>query len=102
MSIRKLIPPLMTLFLFSSIGTSAACKYVWVDHDYNVATPAIQKQVCDSTIDIPAIKPPSIRPIQRPQIAPIQTPRVPPIGTTQCRTQSVYENGRWVNKQICR
>jgi hypothetical protein len=88
------------LLMFSA-NSFAACKWVWVDHDYNTSTPAIQKQVCQSSLDINAIKPPSIRPIQTPQIKPIQSPTIPPIGTKQCRTQSVYENGKWVNKKIC-
>ena len=92
----------VTVFLLLSFNVSAACRWVWVDHDYNTATPAIQKQVCDSTLDIPAIKQPSIRPIQEPRIKPIESPYIPPIGTKQCRTQSVMENGRWVNKRICR
>jgi len=81
----------------------AACRWVWVDHDFNLSTPAIQKQVCDSTIDIPAIRPPTIRPIQQPRIRPIEIPTIPPIGTNRCRTQNVYnENARrWELKRIC-
>jgi len=97
--IASIIPILLFPMLTSS--AYAACKWVWVDHDYNTSTPAIQKQVCDSTIDIPAIRTPSIRPIQQPQIQPIQTPSIPPIGTRRCSLQSVLENGRWVSKQIC-
>ena len=93
---------LFALTLCFSANAAAACKWVWVDHDYNLSTPAIKKQVCDSTLDLPAIKQPSIRPIQTPQIRPIESPTLPPLGTTQCRTQSVYENGKWVNKKICR
>ena len=91
----------ITLLLFASTSSYAACKWVWVDHDYNVATAPIQKQVCESSLDIATPKTPSIAPIQSPQIKPIETPSIPPIGTTQCRTQSVFENGRWVNKKIC-
>jgi len=100
MKIAKIISFLICL-IFSSY-TFAACKWVWVDHDYNLSTPALQKQVCDSTLDVPAIKTPSVRPIQQPQIKPIETPNLPPVGTKTCITQSVYENGRWVNKKVCR
>ena len=101
MKIIKLTSILMSLMLSSY--SFAACKWVWVDHDYDFTTPAIQKQVCDSTLDIPAIKTPSIQPIQTPQIKPIETPSIPPLGTTNCRTQSVYDyaSGKWVNKKIC-
>ena len=84
-----------------STAANAACQWVWVDHDYNSSTPAIQKQVCDSSLDVDAIKPPSIRPIQSPQVRPIESPGIPPIGATRCSNQSVYENGRWVTKRLC-
>lgn len=96
---KKLLS-ILSLF-FISTSSFGACKWVWVDHDYNLTTAPIQKQVCDSTLDIGTPKPPSVAPIQSPQIKPIESPTIPPIGTTQCRTQSVYENGRWVNKKIC-
>ena len=96
---KKLL--LAMLLLTASNSLFAACKWVWVDHDYNVATAAVQKQVCDSTLDVPAVKTPSVQPLQTPQIKPIETPNVPPVGTKTCITQSVFENGRWVNKKIC-
>ena len=34
----------ITLLLFASTSSYAACKWGWVDHDYNVATAPIQKQ----------------------------------------------------------
>jgi hypothetical protein len=90
------------LCLLALSGKSLAeCRYHWVDHDYNTSTPAVRKQVCDSSIDLPAIKEPSIRPIQEPQIKPLPTIGIPPIGATRCKNQSVYENGRWVNKRVC-
>lgn len=93
---------LITLTLLLAIPSSyAACRNVWVDHDHNPATPPIQKQVCDSTLDLPAINLPGVQPIQRPQIKPIEPIGLPPLGTTQCRTQSVFENGRWVNQRLC-
>ena len=83
------------------LPSQAACKWVWVDHDYNSSTPAIRKQVCDSAIDIPAINTPSIRPLQTPSIRPLPSLGLPPIGTTRCRNERVYENGQWINKRIC-
>jgi hypothetical protein len=102
MYLQAALPVLIVGLLIIGANAEAACRYQWVDHDYNASTPAIKKQICDSSLDIPAIESPSIRPIQQPQIRPIQTPSIPPIGTSNCRTQSVYENGRWVNKEICR
>ena len=90
-----------SLLFLSTSTTFAACRYVWVDDDFNTSTPAVQKQICDSSIDVPAIRPPSIPPIQSPQIRPIESLTIPPIGTRSCSSQSVYEDGRWVTKQIC-
>lgn len=80
----------------------ASCRWQWVDHDYNPLTPAIQQQVCSRATDAPVIRPIEIRPLQTPQIRPIQPFVIPPIGTTRCRVQSVFEGGRWVDRQICR
>ena len=41
-----------------------ACQWVWVDHDYNTSTPAIRKQVCESTLDLPATKPIATYPVR--------------------------------------
>ena len=91
---------LVLLLLVQSLSYSA-CKWVWVDDDYDMTTPAVRKQVCDSTMDLPALKDPSLRPLQKPQIKPMESLSLPPLGTSSCRTQSVFENGRWVNKRIC-
>ena len=52
---------------------------------------AVQRQwglqavsICDSTIEIAPVEPPSVKPIVPPSIEPIAPPRVPPVGTTQC------------------
>ena len=90
--------------LVFSTGASAACKIVWVDHDYNSLTPAVKKQVCDSSLDLPAINNPGIQPIQQPKIKPIEPVGIPPLGTTQCSTQQVYnqQTMRWEQKRLCR
>lgn len=95
---RALLAVLATV---TAMQAGAACKWVWVDDDYNAMTPAVKKQVCDNSWDSPAVDMPSVRPIQQPQVRPLEYPSVPPIGTTRCRNESVYENGRWVTKRIC-
>ena len=86
-----------------SSSASAACKIVWVDHDYNAFTPALKKQVCDSSLDLPAINNPGIRPIQKPSIKPIEPLALPPLGTTRCSTQQVWnqQTMRWEQKRLC-
>jgi len=87
--------------LFLPLTAQAACKYVWIDHDFDTSTPAIQKQVCDNTFDVPAIPNPSITPLQQPQIQPIPSIGIPPIGTSNCEDVSVYEDGRWITRRLC-
>lgn len=87
-----------------SLNSWSACKNVWVDHDYNGNTPPVQKQICDSILDVPAVNLPGVQPIQSPTTKPVQTYNLPPLGTTQCTTQRVYDygSGQWVDKRLCR
>lgn len=88
--------------LLVSLNGVAECKNVWVDHDYNSSTPPVQKQVCDSTLDLPAMNLLGVQPIQSPALKPLEPIGLPPLGTTQCTTQRVYEYGQWVDKRLCR
>ena len=92
---------MLVALILVSVNSAAECRVHWVDHDYNASTLAIQKQVCDSTLDIPGINLPGVRPIQEPQIKPIESLDIPPIGTTRCRTESVYDDGEWVDIRLC-
>ncbi len=61
------------------------------------------RPLCDSSMEIPPICPPTICPIMSPSIAPINPPTIPPIGTSQCQQAQVcdsFGNCRW--QQICR
>jgi len=99
---NKLLAVLLLTALSST--ASAACRWVFVDHDYNAGTPAIRKQICDSVIDVPAIRSPAIAPIQAPQIRPINPIGINPIGTSRCRMESVYNTRtrQWENQRVCR
>mgnify|MGYP003633917048 FL=1 len=88
------------LYLFSH-ASMAECHYLWVDHDYDANTPPIQKQVCDSSIDLPALPDVSTPPIQTPTVPPISSPYLPPIGSASCRDELVYRNGEWVTEMVC-
>jgi len=90
----------ITLYLFSP-ASMAECHYLWVDHDYDANTPPIQKQVCDSSIDLPALPDVSTPPIQTPTVPPISSPYIPPIGSASCRDELVYRNGEWVTEMVC-
>ncbi len=58
--------------------------------------------LCDSSIDLPPICPPTVCPIAPPSIAPISPPTIPPIGTSGCYQAQVcdaFGNCRW--QQVC-
>ena len=58
--------------------------------------------LCNSTLDLPPICPPTICPIASPSITPINPPTVPPLGATSCRQARVcdqFGNCRW--QQVC-
>lgn len=92
---------LLAVAVLVSAQASAACRWQWVDHDYDASTPAVNRQICDSSTDVNSVRTPSARPIQQPTVRPIETPSVPPVGASQCRKQNVFEGGRWVNKRVC-
>ena len=54
--------------------------------------------LCQSSIDLPPICPPTTCPISAPSIAPINPPTIPPIGTNACRQAKVcdtFGNCQW-------
>lgn len=72
------------MLVFSAVGSTAeaACQWTW---DCSGFGGCRQVQVCDSTIDMPALRPPEIAPIPSPSIRPIPRTTLPPLGTTSCR-----------------
>ena len=62
------------------------------------------KPICESSLDLPPICPPSICPIAPPSIAPLQPPTLPPLGTRNCNQQQVFNplTGRYEWKTICK
>jgi hypothetical protein len=76
-------------------STEAGCRWEWLcDASGNCA----QAPICDSTLDIPPVRPPQIKPIVPPSIKPIAPPTIPPIGTRNCdqvRRCDAYGNCVW-------
>lgn len=62
------------------------------------------KPICQSSLDLPPICPPSICPLTPPSIAPLQPPTIPPLGTRNCTQQQVFNplSGKYEWKTICR
>lgn len=90
---------LLCVFAVAVPPASATCRWEWDCSE----TPCRHAQVCDSTIDLPAIRPPAIAPIVPPAIRPIPQPVVPPIGTTQCRPVRLCDSwGRCAWETVCR
>jgi hypothetical protein len=59
--------------------------------------------LCQNSIDLPPMCPPTICPISSPSIAPINPPTLPPLATSQCRQARVcdaFGNCQW--QQVCR
>ena len=89
----------MTLLLRACAApAAAACRWEW---DCSNGYPCRQGQLCDNTLDLPAIRPPGISPIPPPSIAPIPRPIVPPIGTSQCRPAYVCTGGFCSWQTVC-
>ena len=62
------------------------------------------KQLCRSSIDVPAVCGPQVCPIVPPRVEPISPPRVPPIGTSGCKMEQVLNPAtrQYEWKQVCR
>ncbi|MCE9549477.1 MAG: hypothetical protein K8R50_00425 [Betaproteobacteria bacterium] len=60
--------------------------------------------LCNSTLDLPPICPPTICPIEPPSIAPIQAPQMPPLGTQNCWQQQVFNpyTNQYEWRRVCR
>jgi hypothetical protein len=58
--------------------------------------------LCDSTIDLPPLCPPTLCPLESPSLPPLETPTLPPLGTNSChqaRICDAYGNCRW--QEVC-
>lgn len=87
------VATLVALAFTLSSDSEAACRCVFVNGQ--------QQQLCDSTIDLPAICAPAIAPIVPPSIAPIQSPTLPPLGTTSCGQAQVWNGYQYVWQTVC-
>jgi hypothetical protein len=83
------------LLLATATTAAAACRWEW---DCSGGYPCKQVQVCDNTlnspairpygaVELPAIKPPGVSPIPGSPVRPVQPPTIPPVGTTKCQDE---------------
>lgn len=79
--------------LLSSLVASANCQCLCVNGNVEA--------ICSSSIDVEPVCAPRICPIVPPSVRPIDPPRVPPIGTSQCRSEQVWDGEKYVWVEIC-
>lgn len=88
---------ILAVGLFGFIGTAdAMCQKSWVCDDYGMSCRIMD--VCDSSIDLPSVGIPPLRPLPSMELKPLPSVGLPPLGTSQCQYRQV--NGQWQN--ICR
>ena len=87
---------LTSLFIYVfSTQVNAACTQSWVCNDYGQNCSV--QQICGSTLDLPGINLPGLKPMPSMELKPLPSMNLPPLGTKRCRQMQV--NGRWQN--IC-
>ncbi len=92
---------LLTLFLLLSVTSTASARCTW-EWDCTTGT-CKQVPVCDSTLDLPPIKPLELPPLVLPPVKPLDPLVIPPIGTGRCGTEYLCNatgQCRW--ESVCR
>lgn len=86
----------LTVLAFSTTPSEARCTCQCVNGQ--------MQPLCESSIDLPPICPPTICPIQTPSIAPLPSLGIPPLGTTRCRQVQVFNqySMRYEWREVCR
>lgn len=78
-----------------ALPSTAACRFDWVCDAMGQCETA---QICDSSIDLPALETPSLPPLAPPRLEPLPSPTLPPLGTSSCKPLRVWDDGadEWV------
>jgi hypothetical protein len=86
-----------TFFVIGCVNiVHASCKKSQACDDYGQNCRVID--ICDSTIDLPSVELPPLRPLPAIELKPLPSVELPPLGTTNC--QYIQVNGHWQN--VCR
>ena len=91
---KRLLFLFVLCFVFGKSDAACVCRCVNGE----------MKPICESSLDLPPICPPSICPLTPPSIAPLQPPTLPPLGTKNCSQQQVFNplTGRYEWRTICK
>lgn len=84
----------MTALFLGVVDASASCQCACINGEVEA--------ICSSTLDVPPACAPRVCPIVPPSVRPIDPPRVPPIGTSECRSEQVWNGEKYVWVRICR
>ncbi len=77
-------------------NANAACRKAQVCDNFGQNCRV--QDICDSTLDLPSVSLPPLRPLPSMELKPLPSMALPPLGTSKCEYKQV--DGRWQN--ICR
>jgi hypothetical protein len=80
--------------LLVPVTVSADCQCLCINGEVEA--------VCSSSLDVRPVCAPRICPIVPPAVRPIDPPRVPPVGTSDCRSEQVWNGEAYEWVEICR
>ena len=94
--LRPLTLGIAIMAIFGSTGAHAECVCRCVDGEV--------RQLCQSTMDLPALCAPQLCPLVPPSIPPIKALTLPPLGTSECRQVQVFNlrTGQYEWQRVCR
>ena len=100
MKILALLSIPLGIALIFPTSSEAGCRWEWL---CDASGDCIQAPVCDSTVEVPPVRPPEVAPVVPPDITPITPPTIPPIGTTDChQVRRCDDDGTCVWDTVCR
>jgi hypothetical protein len=83
----------LAAILALSAPASAMCNWTFVNGH--------QQQICDSTMDMPALRPLGLAPMVPPSLQPLQPLTLPPLGTSSCHMAQVWNGVSYQWRNLC-
>ncbi len=79
--------------VIASTSSHAECRKAQVCDDSGMNCRV--QDICDSTLDLPSVELPPLKPLPSTELKPLPSLDLPPLGTTKCEYKQV--NGQWQN-----